>query len=77
MKFKDETRIPVEPYPELKDVLNIFAAETQAELAGNLIGIYLVGSLASGDFDLDSDVDFLVVIEKDLSDSNIQTLQKI
>ncbi len=77
MKFLDDTKIPNHPYPELREVLSIFVAETRAELADNLIGIYLVGSLASGDFDLDSDVDFLVVINTELTATNIKTLQDI
>ncbi len=61
MKFLDEIRVPNHPYPELPEVLYTFVNEITAELAENLIGVYLVGSIATGDFDLDSDVDFLVV----------------
>jgi predicted nucleotidyltransferase len=61
MKFLDDSRIPGRPYPELREVLHVFVNAIQTELTENLIGVYLVGSLASGDFDLDSDVDFLVV----------------
>ena len=77
MKFLDDTRIPDHPYPELQEVLNIFVNEIKAELAGNLIGIYLVGSIASGDFDLDSDVDFLVVTNTELTEANMKALQDI
>jgi predicted nucleotidyltransferase len=77
MKLSDNTRVPQHPYPELREVLNTFVAEVQAELAENLVGIYLVGSLASGDFDLDSDVDFLVVINTELTPENRQNLQDI
>ncbi|MCG2688401.1 DUF4111 domain-containing protein, partial [Candidatus Parcubacteria bacterium] len=34
----------------------------------DFIGFYLQGSLATGDFNLTSDVDFIIVTEKDLSD---------
>jgi predicted nucleotidyltransferase len=51
-------RNPDSPYPKLREVFRIFVAEVGAELAKNLIGIYLVGSLASSDFNLGSDVDF-------------------
>ena len=77
MKFLDDSRIPNHAYPELREVLNIFVDEITAELAGNLIGIYLVGSIASGDFDLDSDVDFLVVTNTELTESNMKSLQDI
>jgi hypothetical protein len=77
MKFLDDSRIPDHPYPELREVLDTFVEEIEAELAGNLIGIYLVGSIASGDFDLDSDVDFLVVTKTELTESNRKSLQDI
>ena len=77
MKFFDDTRIPNDPYPELRDVLYTFVNEITAELAENLIGVYLVGSIATGDFDLDSDVDFLVVTNTELTKKNIKSLQVI
>ena len=58
MKFLDDTRVPNDPYPELREVLYTFVNEITAALAEDLIGVYLVGSIATGDFDLDSDVDF-------------------
>ena len=61
IKFLDDTRVPTDPYLELREVLYTFVNEITVALAENLIGVYLVGSIASGDFDLDSDVDFLVV----------------
>jgi predicted nucleotidyltransferase len=77
MKLRDKTRVPRHPYPELQEVLRTFVAAVQAELVEDLVGIYLVGSLASGDFDLDSDVDFLVVIDADLTPANEKNLQTI
>lgn len=77
MKFLDDTRIPNHPYSELREVLKVFVTEIKAELAENFVGIYLVGSLATGDFDLDSDVDFLVVTDNDLTEKNIKSLQDI
>jgi len=77
MKFFDDTRIPNDPYPELRDVLYTFVNEITAELAENLIGVYLVGSIATGDFDLDSDVDFLVVTNTELTKKILKSLQVI
>lgn len=77
MKFPDDTKIPEHPYPELRKVLNSFADEIAAELRENLAGIYLIGSIASGDFDADSDVDFLVVTNSDLTEANRKRLQDI
>ena len=36
MKFLDDSRVPDHPYPELREVLNIFVDEIQAELGENL-----------------------------------------
>jgi predicted nucleotidyltransferase len=77
MKFLDDTKIPDHPYPELREILNTFVHEIAAELGENLVGIYLVGSLASGDFDADSDVDFLVVTNAELTEANMKPLQEI
>jgi predicted nucleotidyltransferase len=76
MKF-DGTRIPDQPYPELREVLEVYVTEVKAELAENLVGFYLVGSLASGDFDLDSDVDFLVVTQTELTETKRRRIQDI
>ena len=77
MKLLDETKIPEQPYPELRNVLHTFVDEIAAELRENLVGIYLVGSLASGDFDLDSDIDFLVVTNVELTEADMKPLQEI
>lgn len=77
MKLPDNPQIPEYPYPELRETLNIFVDEVAAELKENLVGIYLVGSIASGDFDLDSDVDFLVVTNTELTETNMKSLQDI
>jgi len=77
MKFPDNTKIPEHPYPELRQVLKIFVDEVATELGENLVGIYLIGSIASGDFDLDSDVDFLVVTNTELTEADMKPLQDI
>jgi hypothetical protein len=64
-----------EIYPELPSVLERFLAGVQKALGTNFVGVYLVGSLATGDFDLDSDVDFLVVTNIELRDSEVRLLQ--
>ena len=77
MKFLDDTKIPNHPYPELREVLSMFVDEIASELRENLVGIYLIGSIASGDFDSDSDVDFLVVTNTELTEANMKSLQDI
>jgi hypothetical protein len=77
MKLLDDEKIPAQPYPELREVLNLFAEGITAELKENLVGIYMVGSLATGDFDMDSDVDYLVVTKTELTEADMKPLQDI
>jgi hypothetical protein len=67
--------VPTTPYPELPWVLGELVAGVRTELADNLVGVYLVGSLATGDFDSDSDIDFLVVTRDELDATVIPALQ--
>lgn len=71
----DLTGVPAKPYPELPSVLGQFVSGVQDLLSENLVGIYLVGSLAVGGFDLDSDIDFLVVTNEELTDETASALQ--
>jgi predicted nucleotidyltransferase len=70
-------KIPRKPYPELHSVLEKFVLGVQNALGRNLVGAYLVGSLATGDFDLDSDVDFLIVTNNELSAAEVLSLQAL
>ncbi|MEM7128259.1 MAG: aminoglycoside adenylyltransferase domain-containing protein [Chloroflexota bacterium] len=63
------------PYPTLNHVLNEFAQTLQNTLGSNLIALYLQGSFALGDADESSDVDFLAVIEDELSEAELADLQ--
>jgi len=63
------------PFPELNAVLATFLDQTQAILTPNFVGLYLIGSFALGDFDLSSDVDFLVVTHSALSEAQEAALQ--
>ena len=62
------------PYKELDIVLEDYAQKLNHALKGNLVGVYLQGSLAIGDFDMTSDVDFVVnpvvVVTPDLSSTS-------
>ena len=70
-------RIPSQPYPELRLALETFVGGVQDAIKANFVGAYLVGSLATGDFDHDSDVDFLVVTDDELTDVQVQSLQAL
>lgn len=65
------------PYPELDAVLEELAKNMQKALGNNFVGMYLQGSLAIGDFDMTSDVDFIIVINQDLSDEEVKKVQSV
>lgn len=69
--------IPWTPYAELNDVLRELVKGMREALGKNFIGAYLQGSFAIGDFDCHSDVDFIVAIEEDLSEKQLQSLQEL
>jgi predicted nucleotidyltransferase len=63
------------PYPEINHLLETLLKGVQAVLGTHFVGMYLDGSLAGGDFDQDSDIDFVVVTEADLSVEKFTALQ--
>jgi hypothetical protein len=63
------------PYPELNAVLQQLVDNVQAALGSSFVAACLQGSFAVGDFDRHSDVDFIVAIEEELSDKQVQALQ--
>ncbi len=63
------------PYPDVNVVLLRLLTEAQAVLGEAFVGLYLYGSLSSGDFDPHrSDIDFVVVTSDMLPDETIQQL---
>jgi Domain of unknown function (DUF4111) len=65
------------PYPELNSVLQDLVESVQTVLGIKFVGAYLQGSFAVGDFDLHSDVDFIMVTEEELSDEEVHGLQRV
>ena len=63
------------PYPELNTVLGVLVDSVRDILSTNFVGAYLQGSFATGDFDVHSDVDFIIVIQEPLSENHVQALQ--
>jgi predicted nucleotidyltransferase len=55
-------------FPEVNAILREVLSSVQSILGGHFIGMYLYGSLATGGFDRDSDVDFIVVTDEEVSD---------
>ncbi len=63
-------------YPDVNAVLNMLLLSVQTILGNHFIGMYLYGSLASGDFDPQrSDIDFVVVTADELPDEMLPALK--
>jgi hypothetical protein len=66
------------PYPGVNAVLHMLLTDAQSVLGDHFIGLYLYGSLASGDFNPQtSDIDFVVVTDTDLSEKLIHDLEAL
>ena len=66
------------PYPYVNEVLQALLANVGAILGERFYGLYLYGSLASGDFNpRRSDIDFLVVTEGLLPEEMIAALDEM
>jgi predicted nucleotidyltransferase len=63
-------------FPELDRILSEYSRKIQEILGNNFVGMYLQGSLAIGDFDMTSDVDFIVVIKEEPTAEQVKTLQE-
>jgi hypothetical protein len=65
------------PYPELNHVLETLVPGIQQVLGADFVGAYLQGSFALGGYDQHSDVDFVVVVERDLTSAQVAALQAL
>jgi hypothetical protein len=64
------------PHKDINAILDILLKDVKEILGEQFIGMYLYGSLASGDFDSkSSDIDFVVVTEGILPDDTISKLE--
>ena len=64
------------PYADVNAVLHVLLSGVQTILGNHFIGMYLYGSLASGDFDPGrSDIDFVVVTADELPDEMLPALE--
>jgi len=61
---------------KVRHIIDRMIDELNQILAGDLVGIYLYGSLISGDFDIAiSDIDLVVVLQTDLNQRQFQALR--
>jgi Domain of unknown function (DUF4111)/Nucleotidyltransferase domain len=62
-------------FPELNDVLRDLVASAREILGDSMAGAYLQGSFALGDADIDSDCDFLIPLERPVSEQQEHDLR--
>jgi predicted nucleotidyltransferase len=65
------------PYPDVNELLDILLTNVKKILGDQIVGMYLFGSLANGDFDQHSDIDILFVTEQAISNEAFQELFEI
>jgi predicted nucleotidyltransferase len=66
------------PYPDINELLDSLLREIQAILGPKLGGLYLYGSLVTGDFDMGiSDIDLLAVTASDIDDAEFEELDRM
>lgn len=65
------------PYAELNSVLEELVASVRGALGDQFAGAYLQGSFAVGEFDSNSDVDFIIAVRDELSDEHVAALQAV
>ncbi len=68
---------PPTPYPEINRLLDELLRSAQGLLGDEFTGMYLDGSLVNGDFDQDSDIDFVVVTENEISEDVFVALREM
>lgn len=65
------------PHPDVNEILNLLYSDVKEILGDQLVGMYLFGSLANGDFDNASDIDVLFVIERRVSEPEFSALKEM
>lgn len=66
------------PYSDVNSIVQILLKEVQSVLGNRFIGMYLYGSLASGDFNPNSsDIDFLIVVDDVLPNDTITAIKEM
>ncbi len=63
--------------PDVQRVLDVLTPSIRAVLGPELVAIYTDGSLARGDFDAASDIDFVAVVRADLTPTQFADLQTL
>jgi predicted nucleotidyltransferase len=70
--------MPPTPYPEVNSLLEAILTAIRSELGDKLLGLYVFGSLVTGDFNLArSDVDLAAVLTADLDDEEFARIERM
>ena len=78
MKYTLEVSKQPSIFPDVNEVLNLLLSNAKEILKGQFVGMYLYGSLSSGDFNPStSDIDFLIVTNDSLSEPTIARLEEM
>ena len=65
-------------HPEINQLLDSLLSQIQAILGKKLVGVYLYGSLVTGDFDTEiSDIDVLAALSSEIDEKEFTQLQKM
>src|SRR5215831_14172414 len=73
--MEPKNKVTPTPYSDLNSVLGALVTNAGHALGADFVGAYLQGSFAVGDFDVHSDVDFIIVTGEELSDNQLDALQ--
>lgn len=74
----DNMNAKLTPYEDVNSIVLLLLQKSQEILGDNLLAMYLHGSLATGDFSQKgSDIDFMIVLDKELIDETIQKLREM
>lgn len=70
--------MPITPYADIDKILHSLRSHIQQILGEKLVGLYLYGSLVTGDFDRDiSDIDLLAVTASELDGQEFDQLDRM
>lgn len=65
------------PDPDARQIFDRLVTSMRETLGGELVALYLDGSLTNGDFDVDSDIDFVAVTRGEIPEATFQALQEM
>lgn len=70
--------MPITPYVDIDAILHILRSRIQQTLGEQLVGLYLYGSLVTGDFDhAISDIDLLAVTKDQIDGEAFERLDRM